>query len=105
MTCSEVKEFDRVAIEEIGLPGIVLMENAGIGCAEIAKKMCENKGTVVIFCGGGNNGGDGYVIARHLHLAGIDVRVAVVCKEEKIQGDALINLNVLKNMNIDVHFS
>jgi len=105
MTCSEVREFDRVAIEEIGLPGIVLMENAGIGCAEIAKSMCNNTGTVVIFCGGGNNGGDGYVVARHLHLSGIDVRVVVVCKEEKIQGDALVNLNVIKNMNLDVHFT
>ncbi len=104
MTCSEIREFDRRAIEEVGLPGIVLMENAGRGCADIARQMCGGNGDVVIFCGSGNNGGDGYVIARYLKLMGVDVRVVVVCMQEKIKGDALTNLKIIQNMNLEIHF-
>ena len=102
MTRSEVREFDRKAIEEIGVPGVVLMENAGRGCAEIIKNMNTGKGIVVIFCGPGNNGGDGYVIARHLDIMGIDTRVVLLCEREKIKGDALVNLNIIEKIGIDI---
>ena len=62
----EVRELDRRALEEFGVPGIVLMENAGRGCAELVMKLNPERKPVVILCGPGNNGGDGYVIARHL---------------------------------------
>ncbi len=62
----QVRELDRRAIEEYGVPGIVLMENAGRSCAELLMKLNPSKGNTIILCGPGNNGGDGYVIARHL---------------------------------------
>jgi NAD(P)H-hydrate epimerase len=61
-----VRELDRRAIEGFGVPGIVLMENAGRGCAELLMRLNPDKKPVVILCGPGNNGGDGFVIARHL---------------------------------------
>jgi NAD(P)H-hydrate epimerase len=62
----EVRELDRRAIEEFGVPGLVLMGNAGRGCAELLMQLNPDKKPVVILCGPGNNGGDGFVIARHL---------------------------------------
>jgi NAD(P)H-hydrate epimerase len=62
----EVRELDRRAIEEYGVPGVVLMENAGRGCAELLMRLNPDRKPVVILCGPGNNGGDGFVIARHL---------------------------------------
>ena len=79
----QVREVDLVAIRDYGLPGIVLMENAGRGAAEwLWSRMSDSSqeqaaGPVVICCGKGNNGGDGYVIARHLELWGGEVRVWV----------------------------
>lgn len=87
LTRAQVRELDRLAIEEVGLPGVVLMENAGRGAAEaILRAGGEGRlgaftgapgEVVVILCGGGNNGGDGYVAARHLHEAGV---VVVLCE-------------------------
>ena len=70
-----VRELDRRAIEEFGVPGIVLMENAGRGCAELLMRLNPDKKPVVILCGPGNNGGDGFVIARHLTTHGWPVSV------------------------------
>ena len=76
----EVRAFDAWAINTLGIPGVVLMENAGRSCAELIKEklagIAEPK--VCIFCGTGNNGGDGYVIARHLLNSGFRV-VVVIC--------------------------
>src|SRR4030042_4702160 len=100
MTRDEVRAFDAWAINELGIPGVVLMENAGRSCAGLVedklKDISEPK--VCIFCGTGNNGGDGYVIARH--LINHDIRAAVVvCGEtSKIKGDAKINLDILERM-------
>lgn len=97
MSRDQVRSVDRWAIEEIGLPGVVLMENAGRSCAEFVKGKLEGKpdSRVCIFCGTGNNGGDGYVIARHLLNAGRAVSVVLCGDREKVQGDARINLDVL----------
>jgi len=89
LTRDEVRDVDRRAIEEYGLPGVVLMENAGRGCAELV-----DAGPVVICCGKGNNGGDGYVIARHLDNRGIAVEIISVCPVEELKGDARINADV-----------
>lgn len=94
-TRDEVREIDRRAIEEFGLPGIVLMENAGRGCVDLLLA-AGVRGPVVICCGRGNNGGDGYVIARHLENAGRDVRVLLFASEEQVTGDAGVNLHVLR---------
>ena len=75
-----VREVDRAAIEEYAIPGIVLMENAARGLAAVALDMlrqaADASGSVLIVCGGGNNGGDGYAVARHLHNAGVEVTLA-----------------------------
>jgi NAD(P)H-hydrate epimerase len=89
LTRDEVRDIDRRAIEEYGLPGVVLMENAGRGCSELI-----DGGPVIICCGKGNNGGDGYVIARHLENRGIAVEIISICPIEQLHGDARINADV-----------
>jgi NAD(P)H-hydrate epimerase len=75
LTRAQVRDLDRRAVEEYGIPGIVLMENAGRGCAELLMRLNPTKLPTVILCGPGNNGGDGFVMARHLDNAGWPVRV------------------------------
>ena len=90
---AEVREVDRLAIEEYGVPGVVLMENAGGGAARLLESLGIG-GPVAIVCGKGNNGGDGFVIARHLDLAGHAVRLLLACPPEEIRGDAAVNLAI-----------
>ena len=98
MTREEVRAFDSRAINTLGIPGVVLMENAGRSCAELIieklKSITEPK--VCIFCGTGNNGGDGYVIARHLINNGFEVIVVISGDIRKIKGDAKTNLDILR---------
>jgi NAD(P)H-hydrate epimerase len=75
LTRAQVRELDRRAMDEYGIPSIVLMENAGRGCAELLMRLNPEKKTTVILCGPGNNGGDGFVMARHLDNAGWPVVV------------------------------
>jgi hydroxyethylthiazole kinase-like uncharacterized protein yjeF len=104
VTREAIREIDRVAIQEYGLPGVVLMENAGHGAARIAFQMLGDKkqARTSIVCGSGNNAGDGFVIARHLHNRGIAVEVRLLAPPEKIAGDALINLKVIQKMGLDI---
>ena len=99
-----MREADRRAIEEIGIPGVVLMENAGRGAAQVALAMLEgvHRPNVVILAGRGNNGGDGYVIARHLANAGAHVHVRLLAKFDDVKGDAETNLRIIRNMKLDV---
>jgi NAD(P)H-hydrate epimerase len=73
-----VRELDRRAIEDYGMLGVVLMENAGRGCAEFLMQRNPDRQPVVVLCGPGNNGGDGFVIARHLDNHGWPVKVWLV---------------------------
>ena len=100
MSRDEVRAFDAWAISELGIPGVVLMENAGRSCAELIKKELAGAANpkVCIFCGTGNNGGDGYVIARHLLNSGFEVVVVVCGDRKKIKGDAKKNLDILEEM-------
>ncbi|MDF1684201.1 MAG: NAD(P)H-hydrate epimerase [Legionellaceae bacterium] len=93
--------FDRLAIEEYGVPGIVLMENAG---RNIFDKFLTYKpqGKIIICCGQGNNGGDGFVVARYLNLHGFDVHVLLFCDPDKIKGDAKINYGILVKLAIPI---
>jgi len=97
-------QIDRTTIEEVQIPGVVLMENAGIGVVDEIENFLGDviDKQIVIFCGKGNNGGDGYVIARHLHNRGAHVAVFLAGKKEAIKGDAFINLKILENMGLDV---
>ena len=101
MTRDQVRAFDAWAINTLGIHGAVLMENAGRGCAEFIKEKLAGiaKPKVCIFCGSGNNGGDGYVIARHLLNSGFTVIVVICGDRSKISGDAKTNLDILERMN------
>ncbi len=99
MSRDEVRAFDAWAINELLIPGIVLMENAGRSCAELVKyQLKKANACVCIFCGTGNNGGDGFVIARHLINASMKVKVMICGDSSKIKGDAKTNLDVLREM-------
>lgn len=100
MTRDQVRAFDAWAITTLGIPGVVLMENAGRSCAELIKDKLAGivKSKVCIFCGTGNNGGDGYVIARHLLNNGTKVTVVICGERGKIKGDAKINLDILERL-------
>lgn len=113
LTRDEVREIDRHAIEDLGLPGVVLMENAGRGVAAVVRDLLaglpasapeadQTNAGVAIVCGRGNNGGDGYVAARHLANDGTPVTVYLVCDPADVQGDARINLEVIRRMGLSV---
>ena len=101
MTRAELREVDRRAIEEFGLTGLVLMENAGRNAAALLQNLgvC---GPVIVCCGKGNNAGDGFVIARHLENAGIEVRVLLAVPATAIRGDAAVEFNVLRRAGTPV---
>ena len=100
MTKDQVRAVDSWAINTLGIPGVVLMENAGRSCAELIKEKLKaiTEPKVCIFCGTGNNGGDGYVIARHLLNSGFEVIVVICGDRMKVKGDAKINLDVLEKL-------
>ncbi len=101
MTRQQVRAVDSWAINELGISGVVLMENAGRSCAKLLKaRLAEVEvPKVCIFCGTGNNGGDGYVIARHLSNSGFGVKVVICGDRNKIKGDAKINLEILEKLH------
>ncbi len=100
----KMQEMDRKAIEEIGIPSIVLMENAGRCVSEIAMDMLGpgSRKRVAIFCGTGNNGGDGFVAARHLTRRGIEVSVLIVGEKVRIKNDSRINLGILGKTGTEI---
>lgn len=97
----QVRNVDQIAIKQFGIPGIVLMENAGRGAAETIHRLAP-QGLVTILAGGGNNGGDGYVIARHLQLMGHTVQITSMVDVKTLQGDALINATIAKKSDISI---
>ncbi len=98
LSCRQLRELDALASERLGLSGLVLMENAGRGAAEVvyAELATPAAARVAILCGPGNNGGDGFVVARHLRNAGVRVDVILAAPPEKSGGDAGVNLRVLE---------
>lgn len=94
----ESRKIDQIAMEKYKVPGVVLMENAGRGITEVLMKH-RQAGQVLIFCGTGNNAGDGMVIARHLLLQGVPGHVFLCTPPEKFRGDALVQYEILKAMN------
>ncbi len=98
----EMQALDRYTIEEMGIPGEILMENAGRGIAELIWSRLApkaQKGTLIV-CGPGNNGGDGFVIARHLAQKNIPVKVITLVPPEKYKGEAALNLQILKRIGL-----
>jgi hydroxyethylthiazole kinase-like uncharacterized protein yjeF len=102
LTRDQLREIDRRASAEYHIPSIVLMENAARAvvdqaCRVLADECC---GTILILCGGGNNGGDGLAVARHLHNRGADVTIGLCCDPTSYTGDALINWQIVQAMKI-----
>ena len=97
----QVREVDRRALSEFGLSGLVLMENAGRNSAQLLSDIGIN-GSVVICCGKGNNGGDGFVIARHLENANYKVRVVLCVLPADLTGDAATNFQILQKSRTPV---
>ncbi|MCF7958519.1 MAG: NAD(P)H-hydrate epimerase [Phycisphaerae bacterium] len=102
----QVRACDQVAIEQYGIPGVVLMENAGAGAARHILSLLKNPtiARVCIFAGVGNNAGDGFVVARHLVNAGVKVKILTAGTPERFKGDALINLKIIEKMNLPIQF-
>jgi NAD(P)H-hydrate epimerase len=139
LTRAELREIDRLATEEIGIPSCVLMENAGRGAAEIVLaswreerfSIVERRGDrasvrssastrtsaaarasssarpedhrVAVFCGPGNNGGDGGVVARHLANAGARVELFYTERAESLKGDAALQRRIVERMGLRIH--
>lgn len=97
------RKIDEIAIQEYGIPGVVLMENAGRNCASEILKLSPSK--VAVLCGTGNNGGDGFVLARHLAIAGVQTKVIVCGDQKKIRGDAAVNFEILKRSGHNLLFA
>ena len=104
VTSAEMQSMDRKTIENFGIPGRILMESAGRGATRCFLERVFKKvsGRVGVVAGRGNNGGDGFVIARYLAQKGIDVRVYLLTSSEKVRGDAEANLRLLAPLNVPV---
>jgi NAD(P)H-hydrate epimerase len=99
----QVRQIDRLAVEQFKIPGIVLMENAARAAADVAVDMIAGKkGPVLILCGGGNNGGDGLAIARHLHNRRLDAKISLTVDPAKYQAEALANWQIIQAMGLSV---
>ncbi len=110
LTRAQSRRVDQLAIEHYGISGLVLMENAGRGVADrlcaLLTETVESPATppspVVICCGKGNNAGDGFVIARHLDLRGIGVRVLLWADPNELTGDAAVNCCILQKTKVPI---
>lgn len=102
LTAEAMREVDRAAIEDLGIPSLVLMENAAIGVVEALGKAFGEAESVAIFCGPGNNGGDGLAVARHLFVRGWEVRVFLVTGGRKLSEDAEVQLGICRKAEVPV---
>jgi NAD(P)H-hydrate epimerase len=99
----EVRSIDARAVDEIGMPTVILMENAGRGAAEVLRSRVDatQLPSVLILCGPGNNGGDGAVVARHLENWGFGVSVVWFADPSRLRGDALVQWSILNKSGTD----
>ncbi len=104
LNATQMREADRRTIEEIGIPSLVLMENAGRQVVAAMEANLEDLGgsSVAVLCGRGNNGGDGFVVARTLWQHGIDVVAFVIGAAAEVSGDARVNLDVVARLGVPV---
>ncbi len=103
-TCAEIRSLDERAEREFAIPTLLLMENAGRGATDALAPFLEPGGVPVVVCGKGNNGGDGFVIARHLHNRGFSPRVFLLASRGSIDPatDPGVNLEILARMGVPV---
>ena len=105
LTRRQSRAVDSAAINEYGIPGMVLMENAGRGVVELLlgwdrSLVGEQAHSVAILCGKGNNAGDGFVIARHLEIRGARPLVMLLCPPDELRGDARQNYEILTHSHV-----
>lgn len=98
----QMRQLDEIAIEKYKIPSIVLMENAAISVKEEILNLDKSFYRIIILCGVGNNGGDGFALARHLINEGFSVLVFTVGDIKKISEDALVNYNILKSLEVSI---
>jgi NAD(P)H-hydrate epimerase len=106
LTAEQCRQADQYAIRELGIPGVVLMENAGRGAADLIAAWLEtmpvNDPLVVIVCGKGNNGGDGLVIARHLAIRGRRAEIDMAAEPSALTDDAAVNWRIVERLGLPV---
>lgn len=104
VTAKEMQNIDKRAIREYKIPGMVLMENAGMRVVEALEGLYENLNDkkIAVFAGKGNNGGDGFVVARHLINKGVYAKVFLLTPKGNVSGDAKKNLDIILKMGIDI---
>src|SRR5271167_345894 len=101
-TAAEMREIDRASSETFGIPSLTLMENAGSAVAQFILDNFKETQRIAVVCGKGNNGGDGFVVARKLHRAGRVVEVLLLASRAELKGDALAMFERLPLRPIDV---
>ena len=100
---ASMRALDRHSIDVLGVPGALLMESAGRAVVEVVlAERAGAAGPVLVVCGAGNNGGDGFVVARHLHLLGVPVRVLLVGERRALRGDAAANATRLDKLGVAI---
>lgn len=107
LTCEQSRQVDKIAIQQYGFSGLVLMENAGRGVVDVLLQIDpglvdEFDRHVAILCGKGNNAGDGFVIARHLEIRGIRTGVLLLASPTELSGDALANYEILCHCDVPI---
>lgn len=103
LSVQQLRQVDAIAVREFGILSLVLMENAGRGAADHIAQRTPAGSAIAILCGTGNNGGDGLVIARHLHYAGYRVSVWLLGDPQRLTEDAAANLRILERTSIPLH--
>ena len=101
LTRDEARRVDALATDQLAIPGLLLMENAGRGVADCLEAL-EIRGPVVICCGSGNNGGDGFVVGRHLDGRGYEVRFFLWGAPDRLRGDARVNYEIVRRAEMPV---
>lgn len=96
----QMREADRHTIADLGVPGIVLMENAATGVVDAIRERFGDARRVLVLCGGGNNGGDGLAVARHLHTSGVLVSAILCATPQRLSPDAATNLKLVRSFGV-----
>src|SRR5690349_19647968 len=106
LSAQQMRAFDKHASFVLQIPSLTLMENAGRSAADAIQRSFAERGVtapcVVVVAGAGNNGGDGFVVARRLSGAGVQVETILAQPAAKLQGDALVNYKALRAVSADI---
>ena len=99
-TAEQSRTLDRLAMEQAGMPGVLLMKRAAFFAFEVLRRQFPHARKVVVVCGTGNNGGDGFALAQYAHLAGLEVHIMQLGQVSRIRGDALTMLHELSDLGL-----